>query len=401
MMHGKVRGYTLLELALGLVVLGGIAVAVVKFGFVANQKVEQIAGPQTLTVADNSLVGFIAAKHRLPCPDTVGDGLEHCGGALIGKLPYKTLGLARADMTKVRYGAFVQASANAKEDIDLTKAIDRFTPWLIKIPSSAGVAPVGELSELGEVNGVDFCHALRLANALPRVTSESTASEVALITSNLHVRNSEKRALKNVAYALSLPSEKSDPATNINNMNNAFAAPSNPLVVGAQDTVIAMDFAQISDRLSCSGVLASAGHAHPNAASAATIMYGAMMDYKVQLDLQLEIAELAVLSGGVAVASAIGTVSTAAALTLIATSDSISSLGGMTWTIALTATSTVVAAAGLVKAGLGLDESMKSRDKAKGLVNNFANANIVKDAETLAKDIRAHAIASDAAGIYR
>ncbi|MBI3712772.1 MAG: hypothetical protein HY253_07395 [Burkholderiales bacterium] len=405
MMQGKIRGYTLLELALGLVVLGGIAVAVVRFGFVANQKLEQIASPQTLIVADNALVGFIAAKHRLPCPDTRGDGVEHCGGALVGQLPYKTLGLARADMMRVRYGAFVKSDADAGKDINLTSAQNRFKPWLTKISTSSGVAPEGELTDLEEINGIDFCHALRLGNALPRVTSATKPEDIlgieSKIDSNIHVRDANKKILKNVAYGLSLPSVKSDPATNINTMYNAFAAPSNPLVVGAQDTVITMDFAQISDRLSCSGVLASASHAHPNVASAAAIMYGAMLDYKVQLDLQLEMSELAVLSGGVAVASAIGEVSAAASTTLTAISIATSSFGVWSWSIGLAATSTVLAAASVVSAGISLDLTIKSRDNAKKLVNDFSNANIVKDAEILAKDIRAHAKASDAAGIYR
>lgn len=400
------QGYTLLELALGLIVLGAIAVAVVRFGFVANQRVEQIAAPQTLTAADNALVGFIAAKHRLPCPDTVGDGLEHCGGDLIGKLPYKTLGLARADMTTVRYGAFVKANAEAKDDIDLTAAKDRFAPWLTNIPTGAGVAPIGVLSQLGQSNGVDFCHALRLANALPRVTGTSTAAQIGAIESNLHIRNASRTTLKNVAYAISLPSSSSDPAININAMTNAFAAPSNPSIRGAQDTVIAMDFAQISDRLSCSGVLASAGHAHPNIASAAAIMRGAMLDYKVQLDLQLEMAELGVLSAGVGVAAAIGSVSSAVSETLTAVSETISSFGGMSWAIGIAATATVLSAAGTVTAGLGMASAITSRNMAKDRVNEFSGSHadskrILEDAATLAASIRAHAIASDAAGIYR
>ncbi len=400
------HGYTLLEFAISLIVMGAIAAAVVRFGFVANQRIEQITAPQTLAAADNALVGFIAAKHRLPCPDTVGDGLEHCGGDLIGKLPYKTLGLARADMTTVRYGAFVKADTEAKNDIDLTAVKDRFAPWLANIPTSAGVAPIGVLSNLGQANGIDFCHALRLANALPRVTSTSTAVQIAEIESNLHIRNASKSTLKNVAYAISLPSSSSDPAININSMNNAFAAPSNPLIRGAQDTVIAMDFAQISDRLSCSGVLASAGHAHPNVASAAAIMRGAMLDYKVQLDLQLEMAELGVLSAGVGVAAAIGSVSSAVSETLTAVSETISTFGGMSWAIGIAATATVLSAAGTVSAGLGLASAIASKNMAQDRVNEFSGSHadskrILEDAATLAAAIRAHAIASDTAGIYR
>ncbi|MBR7800861.1 type II secretion system protein [Undibacterium fentianense] len=405
-MRKQNSGYTLLELAVGMVVLGVITIAVVYFGKFANQRVEQIAVPQILKIADDAIVGFIAAKHRLPCPDTNSDGLENCGSDLVGKLPYKTLGLARADMTSIRYGAFVKKDAVAANDIDLTDAKDRFAPLLTNIPVGPGIAPMAVSTVLNEVNGIDFCHALRLGNALPRNRTGATAADVTAIEENLHIRNAAGLTLKNVAYALSLPSNSSDPATNINNITNAFAAPNNPIASGSQDTVIAMDFAQISDRLSCSGVLASASHSHPNVASAAAIMRGAMLDYKVQLDLELEMAELGVLSAGVGVAGAIGATTGAASEVLTAVSETISSFGGMSAAIGIAAVATALSVAATVVAGLGLDSAMTTRDQAQDRVNEFSgnhatSKKIMEESGTLANAIRAHAIASDAAGIYR
>lgn len=399
-------GYTLIELSVGLVVLGIITIAAVYFSSVANQRVAQIEVPRLLHIADDALVGFIAAKHRLPCPDTVGDGLEHCGGDLIGKLPYRTLGIARADMTGIRYGAFVKEDAVAANDMNLTEAKDRFLPLLANIPIAAGIAPMAVSSSLNQINGIDFCHALRLANALPRVTPSSTVSQIAEIETNLHIKNALGLTLKNVAYALSLPSSNSDPTNKINSLPNAFAAPANPTSVSDQDTVIAMDFAQISDRLSCSGVLASASHAHPNIASAAAIMRGAMLDYKVQLDLQLEMAELSVLSAGVGVAGALGATLAAVSETLTAISETISSFGGMTAAIVIAATATALSVAATVTAGLGLDSALTTRNQARDRVKEFSgddpsSKHILEEAETMATTIRAHAIASDAAGIYR
>ncbi|MFZ6818294.1 type II secretion system protein [Undibacterium sp. Ji22W] len=399
-------GYTLLELSMGLVILGVITVAVIYFTRMANQRVAQIEVPRLLHIADDALVGFIAAKHRLPCPDTVGDGLEHCAGDLIGKLPYKTLGIARADMTDIRYGAFVKADTVAANDMDLTAAKDRFLPLLANIPIAAGIAPLAVSSTLNQINGIDFCQALRTANALPRATPSSTSSQITQIESNLHIKNALGVTLKNVAYAISLPSSNSDPVNKINSLPRAFAAPANPTSVTDQDTVIAMDFAQIADRLSCSGVLASTSHAHPNVASAAAIMRGAMLDYKVQLDLQLEMAELSVLSAGVGVAGALGATLGAVSETLTAISETISSFGGMTPAIAIAATATALSIAATVTAGLGLDSALTTRTQAQDRVKEFSGSDasskhILEDAGTLATTIRAHAIASDAAGIYR
>jgi hypothetical protein len=256
------------------------------------------------------------------------------------------------------------------------------------------------------VNGIDFCNALRLGNALPRGASTNLDAVHIKKTVKLPNGTLEDVVLKNVAYALSLPSSDSDPATNINNSAYAFATPANPLQAGSQDSVIAMDFGQIFDRLSCAGVLAATSHAHPNIASAAAIMTGAMLDYKVQLDLQLEIAEVGVLSGGVGVAGALGGVASSAADLLTGISETISTFGGMSAGIALSAVAVGLSAASVVTAGIALDNAIASRDMAKDRVHEFSGTHpdskhILEDMATLATAIRAHAVAVDAAGIYR
>lgn len=380
------QGYTLIEMAFGLVVLGVVVVVLWRFGFTATQRIEQMQAPQTLLVADQALTGFLAANHRLPCPDTDNNGLENCGGAATGRLPLVTLGLARADLLNVRYGVFRSITNNA----DLAVASDRFYPYLTRIPITAGVPPVAFTEPLGAVNGIDFCHALRLAGALPGgVTSLSTA---------LNIRAADAALIKNVAYALSLPGVGSDPAVNMNAVANSFASPAQPVSVAYRDTVLAVDFGQLFDRMSCGAVLAAAGHAHPNAASASAIMYGAMLDYKVQLDLELEIAEVGVLSAGAGVASAAAGLLSGASEVLTGSSLTLSTLGAMAPSIGLAAAGIALSTAGIVSAGFALDSAMTSRDNAKALVAEFPPT--VSAGSALATTVRANAVAADAAGLY-
>jgi len=380
------QGYTLIELAFGLVVLGVLVVALWRFGFTATQRIEQMEAPQTLVAADQALIGFIAANNRLPCPDTDNDGLENCGGAAIGRLPVVTLGLARADVLNVRYGVFRSATNNA----DLVVASDRFYPWLTRIPSVAGVAPVAFTEPLGAINGIDFCHALRLAGALP--------VGLASISTALNIRAPDTALIKNVAYALSLPGVGSDPAVNMNAVANSFASPTQPVSMAYRDTVLAVDFGQLFDRMSCGAVLAATGHAHPNAASAAAIMYGAMLDYKVQLDLQAEIAEVGVLSAGAGVASAAAGVLSGASEVLTGSSLTLSTIGAMAPSIPLAAAGIALSIAGTVSAAIALDSAITSRDNANALVAQFPPT--VSASSALATTVRANAVAADAAGLY-
>lgn len=390
------RGYTLIELALGLVVIGVITVVVLRFGFSASQRIAQVEAPQTLIAADQALVGFVASMHRLPCPDTLGDGREHCSGAAIGRLPVVTLGLARADLLNVRYGVF-RSAANS-DSADLAVASDRFYPLLAMVPAAAGIGPSALPMPLGNINGIDFCHALRLSGALPRGAGS--------ISDALNIRApgatpGNSTILKNVAYALSLPGVGSDPTANLNTLDNSFAAPGQPAGVGYQDSVLAVDFGQLFERLSCGGILASAGHAHPNAASAAAIMRGAMLDYKVQLDLEAEIAAVGVLSAGAGVAAATGGVLSAAADMAAAISLTTLSYGTMGWTIGFCTFAIVSNAAALVSAGLALGSAETSRGAADARVAAFsATGGLLDNSSTLATTTRANAEAADAAGVY-
>jgi prepilin-type N-terminal cleavage/methylation domain-containing protein len=399
------KGYTLIELSIAITVLGLMLVVLFRFGMTSAQRVAQIEQPNLLNAADQALVGFAAANHRLPCPDFNNDGFEDmsangCGtsNTYIGKLPFGTLGLARADMQKIRYGVFIKSDVDAQADLNFSRSKDRFYPLLpTAIPSAAQFPTIAATLGLAKFNGIDFCHALRLGNALPR--DGATDTNALYILKPPVATEAPTIALKNVAYALSINDPQSDPTVNGNLNAGAFASPSQVSSSTYRDSVIAVDFSQLFNRLSCVSVMSSAAHAHPNLALSGAIITGSVYDYKVQLDLQLELAELGILSAAVGVAGATGDVASALSEVSTGIAETIATFGGMSAGIALAATSTALSAVAMGFAIAGQVSAVATRDIAKARVDEFAP--IPGQAKDLAQGILDHAKAVDAAGIYR
>lgn len=427
------KGYTLIELSIAVAVLGLMMVVLFRFGMTSAQRVAQIEQPNLLNAADQALVGFAAANHRLPCPDLNNDGKEdlittknpqttadytgRCGlndpvkgGPFIdtitqlpilpfkGLLPFETLGLARADMRQVQYGVFVKNDTDPEKDISLHSGIDRLYPLLpTVIPSAAKFPTIALTSSLGNKNGIDFCHALRLGGALARDSSTEITSLYILNPPVAQERPTTP--LKNVAYALSVTDPMSDPQLNGNTSGVAFASPTQVSSNTYKDSVIAVDFSQLFNRLSCASVMTTASHAHPNLALSGAIITGAVFDYKVQLDLQLEQAELGILSAAVGIAGATGDVASALSEVSTGIAETIATFGGMSAGIALAATSTALSATALGFAIAGEVSAVATRDIAKARVEEFAATPAL--ARALAQGVLDHAKAVDAAGIYR
>jgi prepilin-type N-terminal cleavage/methylation domain-containing protein len=106
----KKKGFTLIEMALVIMVIGIIVSAVTSIvpEFIQSGKIKK-----TQAIVDKNIYaieGYLAANGRCPCPDTDGDGLEDrddqstpgnatddtCGAGDIyeGGLPYRTIGLS-------------------------------------------------------------------------------------------------------------------------------------------------------------------------------------------------------------------------------------------------------------------------------------------------------------------
>jgi prepilin-type N-terminal cleavage/methylation domain-containing protein len=128
------RGFTLLEMAIVLVIVGLLLGGL--FGSLgamqARQRTDQTA--RQLAEIREALIGYAAANGRLPCPaapatpnTTVGAGLARapnaggCVGGVAGVLPWATLGLPEADAWGRRF-TYRVAPAFARSSTPLTLA---------------------------------------------------------------------------------------------------------------------------------------------------------------------------------------------------------------------------------------------------------------------------------------
>lgn len=142
------RGFSLVEMSMVLVVIGVIGLLVWKF-LPEIKRLPAIARltATSLSSADDALTGFILAQGRLPCPDTNGNGNEDCSAsANLGWLPVHTLQLNLSE--PVRYGVYRGPNLSLSLDADLATLKNRYSPLL----------PPGVDSL--QLNGLDFCAAL-------------------------------------------------------------------------------------------------------------------------------------------------------------------------------------------------------------------------------------------------
>ena len=139
--HRRMAGFTLIELAVVLLILGLLIAA---FLGPLTAQLESRARAETraaMSQAVEALYGFAVIQRRLPCADTDGDGLEQPGaprcapGTESGMLPWRTLGLEPGDAWRRYLGyrvdpAFTQPKipgspcSDAGDDFDLCELGD-------------------------------------------------------------------------------------------------------------------------------------------------------------------------------------------------------------------------------------------------------------------------------------
>ncbi|MCK9531961.1 MAG: prepilin-type N-terminal cleavage/methylation domain-containing protein [Gammaproteobacteria bacterium] len=92
----SVRGFSLLEMAVVLVVIGlALGGLLAPLGASVQQR-RLDATEAALALAAEVLSGYAVIHGRLPCPDADADGDEDCPLSGEGTLPWRTLGLTRA-----------------------------------------------------------------------------------------------------------------------------------------------------------------------------------------------------------------------------------------------------------------------------------------------------------------
>lgn len=322
-------GFSIVELTVALALVG--LVGLVAWRVLPNSRgvAEGDAAQLRLRHAQEAIEGFVLRSHRLPCPAAIGGtGSEVCGVNALGELPWRTLGLPRAD-TPLRYGVYRTAQS------DLAVAVAKYSPNLPPAP----ILPVASYNT-AQVNGLDFCQALRLATAAP----------AGLLAGGVPV-----------AYAIA--DAGADRVFNLP-YTATFPLPGEPLTPTFDDRVIAAGLGELSARLSCVTRMGEA-QASARSAYAAFDIYrdAAMFDRFRTFAYQVRIADHELAKATVGLASldmlnAIGT--TAGAVAVAANSAGIGA-----GTIAGGVLSIGAASAALVVASIRVASAAAAEAKAK------------------------------------
>jgi prepilin-type N-terminal cleavage/methylation domain-containing protein len=124
------QGFTLIEFAIALIVIGLLSTTAMTLFKPTQQFQNKLVTQASLVRVSNILVSFAVNNHRLPCPDTNGNGYENCAGSRVtGAVPFKTLmvelgtSVTNSDSEELNmiYGVYRNASADA----DLSSLIER------------------------------------------------------------------------------------------------------------------------------------------------------------------------------------------------------------------------------------------------------------------------------------
>lgn len=236
MMIKRQSGFSLLELALGLFILGFLfALMPMMISSLGQlQSADPAANP--LDSGEQALVGFVIQHNRLPCPDTTNDGIENCNGAKTGGFPYRTVNLGRplvnAAGFALHYGVYQHSLAN------LSALQSSYQPSLLS--NSAYISPK---------NGLDFCQGLRLGQT---AGLQNTEFSVRGLNSTNHV---------NSAFILVDPGPLDADIDGrafdgLNAQGLIFESAAKAQADDYDDTVRAVSFNQLSARLQCPELLA-------------------------------------------------------------------------------------------------------------------------------------------------
>jgi type II secretory pathway pseudopilin PulG len=363
-------GFSLIETAIALVILGLIALAFTYFARAQIQSKVASTERDLTQRAQSALQAYAYTKFRLPCPaSNPATGLEDCTtGAQAQFLPWATLQISDNRARQMRYGVYRSGNANPRLDTDLasSSAMDR-AAVLITSGVSATTTPFATSTLLGNANLLDFCHSLNTANSAP------------FSSSNLHTVDASG-VQKNVAYALALPGlGDADGDGNVFDGLQplqtvalpAFDAPSRPISAAYDDKVVAVSAPTLFANLSCGLAFAAVDHTHFNAASAARIMQKGYYDYQVILDINAVIAAVNVVGATAGVASATAGVASATAAFITATADAVLKEGVTTPAAVLAGIGLGIAAVGLIAAGLNFGLAGFALGVVSGLAIDF------------------------------
>lgn len=214
-------------------------------GRTSRDELNELAMQQRLAQA---VIAFAQRSHRLPCPDSSGDGLENCAETVsIGGVPFQTLEVAVAGgpgsalARRYMYGVYRAPSTDATADADL--------PVLKERTSNLS-------GELGYLARNDLIMALRNAHRAQQDTGRlmvagpnSSAVGATCTSAGIQVAFA-------LVYAGVGDADRASPATDYDGVNAGLKWPGgstvrcveNPSVgrsEGYDDTVIAVSFTEL------------------------------------------------------------------------------------------------------------------------------------------------------------
>lgn len=366
MIKRRLKGFSLVELSVVLVLIGAMLLAIPAVTPLFKKAFLSTAELDSLKLAEQSLKGFLLANNRLPCPDSDNDGDENCAaGVASGLLPFRALGLSTP--VKNQYGLDIAYAiyrnpnlALPSLDADLAAAtLDRFSPLL----------PEGEVT--GRVNGLDFCWALRTAASTVPTQLRSYVGPAgiplnqAYILVNPGLANVDNTVPANLFF---------DGSNSVGSLG--FELPSRVQDLTYDDTVKSVGFNELSGELNCPSLLAELN----GAARAAFVAYDLERTAQFYDDFRVftvRVANHDLLQAQFNVALAATGAAIYVAQTIIAIAIGAESFGTAVATIAIPAVAAgTLTAIGVVDAATGLASSID--DLAAAVVQkNEAATNLV------------------------
>jgi prepilin-type N-terminal cleavage/methylation domain-containing protein len=340
------RGFTFLEMALALFIMGFILAAVPRVLDQTRQAMVAAPGATATDATALALNGFILANNRMPCPAaTASSGTEDCTRTR-GFVPHTTMGLPRPatglDGFPLQYAIFEdQANGNR-----LGGAGAKYTPEYLNSTADYWLTPATLTSQ--RINGLDFCAKLRDAATRPAQTGLTG------------VKNASGPGGVNVAWVLA------DSGTTAvfeggNSLAGSawFESPSRPKSATYDDNVRVGTLPQVFGELHCASLLAGVTAAAREADYANDQLrirryLVALRNYELQVREQ-QVSQAEVRVGMAALGSAVGIAS--ASITLGISLGTTSGAVSTALVVLPQAAAIAAAVAAVVLAALSLDKA--------------------------------------------
>jgi hypothetical protein len=373
-LRSRNRGFTFLEMALALFVMGFLFAALPRLLIQTTTASLAAPGAAPEDAIKLALTGFIVRHSRLPCPAASPlTGTEDCTRAK-GFVPYVSLGLAKPATNDNGLPFAYAIWTDAANNNHLGQVTSKYTPRYFNSTDSGGVAaphywddPIPTLTS-NEQNGLDFCAKLRHASTLAAQPALTAVKNVRIPAQPI-----------NVAFVLADPGTSNadgagatypefDGANHPTTPGLLFESPSAPESPTYNDKVTADSFTQLFGELKCPELLANVSAA-AREANFANENWRVRMFMKDLRDYEQTVRHQKVIQAQNSVAVATFNVALGVAITGLDLGVGLAGAAGAAAiaVLSITAVTTVAMAAyGLVDAGLGLTDAQN--EEAEGLL---------------------------------